>query len=124
MHLLVSENLLEEVCALVEWPRAILGTFDELFLTLPEEVIMSTMQDHQKYFPLRDNSGNLKNAFIAVANIESSKEDIVKKGNERVIAPRLEDAKFFYQQDIKIPLLERYQRLAGVVFERRLGSFT
>ena len=55
----VSESLLEEVHALVEWPRAIVGTFDELFLTLPEEVIMSTMQDHQKYFPLRDNSGNL-----------------------------------------------------------------
>ena len=119
---IVSENLLEEVCSLVEWPRAILGTFDESFLTLPEEVIMSTMQDHQKYFPLRDNSGKLKNAFITVANIETRKEEIVKKGNERVVAPRLEDAKFFYQQDIKTPLLERYQRLAGVVFERRLGS--
>tara|TARA_B100000674_G_scaffold463952_1_gene445440 strand:- start:1293 stop:3365 length:2073 start_codon:yes stop_codon:yes gene_type:complete len=119
---IVSENLLEEVCSLVEWPRAILGTFDESFLTLPEEVIMSTMQDHQKYFPLRDDSGDLKNAFITIANIESRKEDIVRKGNERVITPRLEDAKFFYQQDIKTPLLERYQRLAGVVFERRLGS--
>ena len=118
----VSENLLEEVCSLVEWPQAIIGTFDESFLTLPQEVIMSTMQGHQKYFPLRDNSGDLKNAFITIANIESRKKEIVKKGNERVITPRLEDAKFFYQQDIKTPLLERYERLGGVVFERRLGS--
>ena len=66
---------------------------------------MSTMQDHQKYFPLRDNSGDLKNAFITIANIESRKEDIVRKGNERVITPRLEDAKFFYQQDVKTPLI-------------------
>ncbi|MEC9248256.1 MAG: glycine--tRNA ligase subunit beta [Pseudomonadota bacterium] len=118
----IEEILLEEVSALVEWPRGILGTFDKKFLQLPEEVVTSSMQDHQKYFPLRNAKGALSNAFVTIANIESENKNIIRQGNERVIRPRLEDAKFFYEQDQKAPLLSRYPKLSGIVFERRLGN--
>ena len=118
----IEETLLEEVSALVEWPRGILGTFDKKFLQLPEEVVISSMQDHQKYFPLKNTAGELSNAFVTIANVESEDENLIRQGNERVIRPRLEDAKFFYEQDQKAPLLSRYPKLSGMVFERRLGN--
>ncbi|MEM7542100.1 MAG: glycine--tRNA ligase subunit beta [Pseudomonadota bacterium] len=119
---LIDEELLEEVTALVEWPQAIAGGFDESFLALPTEVLISTMQKHQRYFPVTGDNGALMCNFITVSNIESSEPEIVVRGNERVIRPRLADARFFYEQDNQRPLVSFRERLDDVVFEKRLGS--
>lgn len=131
VHALASEHglrarvdpaLLDEVTALVEWPHALLGHFDPAYLRIPSEVLIETMQSHQKYFPLEDAAGGLASAFIAIANIESREPEQVRAGNERVIRPRFADAAFFWEQDLKRPL-ERYaDRLSSVVFQDRLGS--
>jgi glycyl-tRNA synthetase beta chain len=118
----VDAALLDEVTALVEWPRAILGRFDEAYLAIPPEVLIETMRSNQKYFPVEDASGVLQASFIAVTNIESRDPDQVRAGNERVIRPRFADAAFFWVQDLKQPL-ERYaERLESVVFQDRLGT--
>ncbi len=118
----IVEALLDEVTALVEWPVALAGRFETRFLELPEEVPIATMQDQQRYFPVRGPDGRLLPWFITVANIESSDPAQVVAGNERVIGPRLADAAFFHAQDLRQPLASRREALAQVTFQARLGS--
>ncbi len=118
----IDDQLLDEVTALVEWPVAVFGSFDQHFLTLPREVLIASMQDHQKYFPIESFDGALTNKFITISNIESIDPDAVRRGNEKVIRPRLSDAAFFWDQDRKLRLDERLQRLQEIVFEKQLGS--
>lgn len=117
-----SEDLLDEVTGLVEWPVAITGSFDPAFLRLPEEVLIATLQGHQRYFPIRDAVGRLMPRFVTMANLESRDPDQVRQGNERVILPRLSDAAFFWDQDRKMSLAARVERLGAVVFQQGLGS--
>ena len=118
----IDEALLEEVTALVEWPVALHGSFDTRFLEVPAEALVSSMQDHQKYFPVVDEAGALQPYFVTVANIESRDPEQVRAGNERVIRPRLADAAFFWEQDRQTSLAARARRLATVVFQDRLGT--
>jgi glycyl-tRNA synthetase beta chain len=118
----IEAELLEEVTALVEWPVAITGSFDRRFLEVPAEALVSSMQDHQKYFPVEDDEGQLLPNFITVANIESHDPQQVQAGNERVIRPRLEDAAFFWNQDRKQALASRVDQLNTVTFQQKLGS--
>ena len=118
----IDESLLDEVTALVEWPVAIAGRFDAKYLELPQEVPIATMQDHQRYFPVRDAGGRLMNAFITVANIRSRDPDKVRDGNERVVRPRLADAAFFWDLDRKQRLESRREALRAVTFQNKLGS--
>jgi glycyl-tRNA synthetase beta chain len=118
----LEDALLEEVTALTEWPVAIQGTFDEAFLEVPVELLVLTMKQDQRYFPIFDQGGRLMNRFIAVANIDSTDPDVVRQGNERVIRPRFADARFFWDQDRKRPLEDRLEDLKKVVFQARLGS--
>jgi glycyl-tRNA synthetase beta chain len=118
----IDEALLDEVTALVEWPVALAGRFESRFLELPEEVPIATMQDHQRYFPVRGNDGALMPWFVTVANIDSADPAQVVAGNERVIRPRLADAAFFHAEDLKHPLAARRDGLARVTFQARLGS--
>lgn len=115
-------QLLDEVTALCEWPCALVGQFDEGYLEVPAEVLVETMQENQRYFPVFDRDGALLPHFIAVANIESRDPGQVRAGNERVIRPRFADAAFFWHQDRKQPLDERYPMLDQVLFHERLGS--
>jgi glycyl-tRNA synthetase beta chain len=117
-----GELLYDEVTALVEWPVPIVGAFDELYLDLPREVVISTLTGHQRYFPVADGSGNLLPHFITVANIESKDPEQVIEGNERVIRPRLADAAFFWNSDRKSPISSREEALRDVVYQRGLGS--
>ncbi len=119
---IIDADLLDEVTALVEWPAAIIGSFEEKYLAVPQEVLISTMQDNQKYFPVVDVQGKLLPHFIAVSNIESGVPDKVRKGNERVIRPRFSDAEFFWNQDRKRKLADHIESLKQVVFEKQLGS--
>ena len=119
---LLSERLLEEVSALVEWPVALAGRFEARYLALPREVLISTFESHQRYFPVEDAAGHLKAAFIAVSNIESRDPPKVREGNERVVRPRLADAEFFYAQDRRTPLAARLPALERVTFQSKLGS--
>ena len=121
-HAVIEAALLDEVTALVEWPVPLLGRFDESYLELPQEVPIATMQDHQRYFPVRDAVGKLRNEFIAVANIESRAPDKVRDGNERVIRPRLADAAFFWNSDRRERLEARRPMLKTVTFQAKLGS--
>jgi len=117
----IDEALLNEVTGLVEWPNAILGNFDEKFLEIPSEALVSAMKGHQKYFHvLRDNV--LLPCFITVSNIESKNPETVKQGNERVIRPRLSDADFFWNTDRKTPLNAELEKLKTVVFQNKLGT--
>lgn len=118
----IDKDLLEEVTALNEWPMAVAGEFDSEFLTVPSEALVSAMAGHQKYFHMLDASGKLMPNFITVSNIESSNPASVKFGNERVIRPRLADAKFFWDQDRKQPLDDFLPRLKTVVFQQQLGT--
>lgn len=119
---LIDEALLQEVSALVEWPVALAGDFDEHFLQVPKESLISSMQDHQKYFPVLDTEGNLLPHFITVSNIDSKDMSKVKEGNERVIRPRLSDAAFFWEQDRRHALETHIASLDKVVFQNKLGS--
>jgi glycyl-tRNA synthetase beta chain len=119
---LIEEALLDEVTALVEWPVPVVGNFDEEYLELPSEVLITTMKDNQKYFPLFDASRKLMPKFITVSNIDSTEIEQVIKGNEVVIRPRLADAMFFWKQDQKKPLQSHAETLGKVVFQTRLGS--
>jgi glycyl-tRNA synthetase beta chain len=118
----ISDALLDEVTALVEWPVPLAGRFDAQFLELPPEVPIATMQDHQRYFPVRDASGALMPWFIAVANIESADPAQVVAGNERVVRPRLSDAAFFWSTDRQHRLDARVEGLKRVTFQTKLGS--
>jgi glycyl-tRNA synthetase beta chain len=121
-HAVIEDALLDEVTALVEWPVPLLGRFDERYLQLPQEVPIATMQEHQRYFPVRDAQGKLRNEFIAVANLESRAPDKVRDGNERVIRPRLADAAFFWDSDRRERLEARRPTLKNVTFQAKLGS--
>jgi glycyl-tRNA synthetase beta chain len=119
---IIDPGLLDEVTALVEWPVAITGSFEQRFLNVPAEALITTMQDNQRYFPLVDPWGRLLPHFITIANLESKDPAQIRAGNERVIRPRFSDAEFFWQQDRKLPLGERQEALKDVVFQQRLGS--
>ncbi len=119
---LIEAALLEEVTALVEWPVAIAGQFEERFLSLPREVLLAALQDHQRYFAVESASGTLLPKFIAVSNIESKDPGVVRSGNERVVRPRLADAAFFMEQDRRAPLAMNVEALARVSFQAKLGS--
>jgi glycyl-tRNA synthetase beta chain len=119
---LLSDALLDEVTALVEWPSAISGSFEARFLELPREVLISTLQQHQRYFPLRGAGDKLLPHFITVSNIESRDPSKVQAGNERVVRPRLSDAAFFWSQDRRQPLATRLPGLDAVTFQAKLGS--
>jgi glycyl-tRNA synthetase beta chain len=119
---LLSTALLDEVTALTEWPVALLGEFEARFLSLPREVLISTLEMHQRCVPLEDPAGRLLPAFIAVSNIESREPLKVRAGNERVVRARLADAAFFFEQDRRQPLAARVAALDGVTFQARLGS--
>jgi len=118
----MGDDLLDEVTALVEWPAPVTGSFDAPFLELPAEVLIATMRGHQKYFAVRAADGTLINRFVTLANLESPAPAAIRAGNERVIRPRLSDARFFYRVDRKTPLAHRVADLDGMLFERRLGS--
>ncbi len=119
---LIDPAVLDEVTALTEWPVPLAGGFEPRFLELPPEVLIATMQDHQRYFPVRGPDGALMPRFIAVANLESKDPAQVRAGNERVIRPRLADAAFFYAADRKARLADRREALAAVTFQAQLGS--
>ncbi|MDP9066294.1 MAG: glycine--tRNA ligase subunit beta, partial [Pseudomonadota bacterium] len=120
---LIDDTLLDEVTALVEWPVAIAGRFEARFLDLPREVVVATIQDHQRYFPVEGVDGRLTGGFVTVSNIESRNPATVRDGNERVVRPRLSDAAFFWDQDRKIALAKHAQRLNGMIFQAKLGSY-
>lgn len=120
---LIEEALLDEVTALVEWPVPITGRFEERFLALPREVVIATIQDHQRYFAIEGPDGKLTGGFVTVSNIQSREPDRVREGNERVVRPRLRDAAFFWDQDRKVPLELRAAELKGVTFQAKLGSY-
>ncbi len=118
----IEDDLLNEVTALVEYPVAVCGQFDARFLELPVEVLVTTMQENQKYFALFDEDGALLPHFVAISNIDSRKPEVVAGGNERVIRPRFADAGFFFAQDQKQGLDVMRFRLDSVVFQEKLGS--
>ncbi|SDN95250.1 glycyl-tRNA synthetase beta chain [Halomonas shengliensis] len=118
----IDEELLVEVSGLVEWPVALTGSFDERFLEVPAECLISSMKANQKYFHLLGDDGRLRPLFITIANIDSAEPQRVIEGNEKVIRPRLADAAFFYDTDRKRSLASRSEELAGVVFQKQLGT--
>ncbi|BBL75716.1 glycine--tRNA ligase subunit beta [Methylomagnum ishizawai] len=118
----IEPDLLDEVAALVEWPVPVLGGFDARYLALPPEVLITTMQANQKYFPVKDKHGGLLPYFITFANVVSTALDTVRAGNERVVRPRLSDAEFFWNQDRKRTLESRAEELAQITFQKTLGS--
>jgi len=117
-----GESLYDEVASLVEWPVPIVGSFDEIFLELPREVVVSTLTGHQRYFPVADDNGRLLAHFVTVANLESRDPEQVIEGNERVIRPRLADAAFFWDADRRKALADRVDALRDVVYQAELGS--
>lgn len=117
-----DDSLLDEVTAIVEMPVALVGTFDNAFLNVPAEALISSMQKHQKYFPIFDEDNKLMPKFVALANINSKDESQVIKGFEKVITPRLADARFFWEQDQKHPLESNFSMLQKMTFEQQLGT--
>ncbi|GHG58499.1 glycine--tRNA ligase beta subunit [Alishewanella longhuensis] len=117
-----DDALLEEVTSLVEWPAVLVGSFEESFLQVPAEPLISTMKDNQKYFPLLDSAGKLMNKFIFVANISSKDPQQIISGNEKVVRPRLADAQFFFNTDRKVKLVDRLDSLKTVLFQQQLGT--
>lgn len=118
----IDEDLLDEVTGLNEWPTALAGNFDEDFLRVPSEALISSMKEHQKYFHVEDKDGQLKPIFITLTNIESKDPQQVIEGNEKVIRPRLADAAFFWDTDRKNTLESRYEKLDTVVWVNKLGT--
>ena len=118
-----DKALLDTVVNLTEFPSAILGSFDPQFLALPEEVLVTVMRDHQKYFAVEDASGILAPHFLAVLNTDSDPQGLIRHGNERVLRARFNDARFFWQTDQKKSLLERLELLKNVTFQKDLGSY-
>ncbi|MEN9596205.1 MAG: hypothetical protein RL236_639 [Pseudomonadota bacterium] len=118
----IEEDLLEEIAALNEFPVPITGHFDERFLALPAEVLITTMQENQKYFPVKNADGSLRPYFITFSNIESTNPESIKNGNERVVTPRLADAEFFWKQDRRYSLADFAPRLETIVFQAKLGT--
>ncbi len=121
-QVMLDDDLLDEVTALVEWPVALMGRFEERFLQVPSEALVYSMKEHQKYFPVVNSAGELLPHFITVSNIESKDPAQVIDGNERVIRPRLSDADFFFSTDKKTPLVDRVEVLQSIVFQQKLGT--
>ncbi|WP_144111549.1 glycine--tRNA ligase subunit beta [Paraburkholderia sp. BCC1886] len=121
-QVVMPESLLDEVTSLVEWPVVYACRFEDEFLQVPQECLILTMQTNQKYFALTDASGKLRSRFLIVSNIETATPGDIVEGNERVVRPRLADAKFFFEQDKKKPLADRVPLLANVVYHNKLGS--
>jgi glycyl-tRNA synthetase beta chain len=116
-------DLLKTVVNLTEWPSAVLGSFDREFLSLPEEVLVTVMRDHQKYFAVEDAQGKLTNHFLAVLNTDGDPDGLIRHGNERVLRARFNDARFFWDFDQKQPLKQRVEGLKAVTFQKDLGSY-
>lgn len=121
-RVLRDNDLLEEVCHLVEYPTVFYGSFQEAFLQLPEEVLTASMISHQRYFPVKDENGNLLAYFVGVRNGDDTSIETVVRGNERVLDARLEDAQFFYEEDLKQTLDVHQEKLEYVVFQDKLGT--
>lgn len=117
-----DEDLLQEINFLVEYPTPLCGTFAEEYLKLPEEVLVTPMRHHQRYFPVRAPGGGLLPRFIAVSNGTADYLDNVREGNEKVLRARLADASFFYEEDREVPLIDRLRKLQGMVFQEKLGT--
>jgi glycyl-tRNA synthetase beta chain len=116
-------SLLQEVPDLVEYPSVVAGTFPVEFLQLPEEVLTTTMIHHQHYFPVVDDEGRLKPAFLAVTNMQAEKPEVIARNSERVLTARLRDARFFWDEDRKEPLASRIERLSTILFHKKLGDY-
>lgn len=117
-----DDDLLEEINYLVEWPTALCGGFEESYLALPDAAIITPMKDHQRYFPLVDQDGKLLPMFLTVRNGSDHSIEVVQAGNERVLRARLDDAKFFFNEDRKKPLIDRQDGLTKIVFQEGLGN--
>ncbi|WP_119344782.1 glycine--tRNA ligase subunit beta [Facilibium subflavum] len=122
VEVIIESDLAEEVTAIIEWPHALCCSFDAHFLRVPQEALISAMQEHQKCFPMVDEKGKLVNKFITISNIDSKKPETVVKGNNKVMAARLADAAFFYDTDVKKPLEDYLLKLKSVTFQKQLGS--
>ena len=123
LALVEDEGLLDEVAGMAEWPVPILGTMDPAFLSLPPEVIRTSMRVHQRYFAVRFGDGRLAPHFIAVSNVETPDGgELIARGNARVLAARLSDARYFWEEDQRAPLESRLDTLAGMTFHARLGA--
>ncbi len=118
-----DKALLNTVVNLTEFPSVLMGSFDPQFLSLPDEVLVTVMRDHQKYFAVEDSSGKLLPHFLAVLNTDADREGIIRHGHERVLRARFNDARFFWDTDQKVPLRERVERLKNVTFQKDLGSY-
>ncbi len=114
-------ELLDEVTYLLEYPTALCGSFADDYLELPEEVLITPMQEHQRYFPVRDAADNLMAKFITVRNGTDEHLDVVREGNEKVLRARLADARFFFEEDLKVPLAQNFNKLGKIVFQESLG---
>ncbi|MNU80569.1 Glycine--tRNA ligase beta subunit [compost metagenome] len=121
-NIAVKEDLLEEVLFLVEVPTVLFGTFEESFLNIPQEVLITSMREHQRYFPVLDSQGSLLPYFVTVRNGGSVALDTIAKGNEKVLRARLSDAKFFYEEDQKMPIKDALSKLESIVFHEELGT--
>ena len=121
-HVDTPARIFDEVVNLCEWPTVLVGTFDEEFLRVPQEIICESMLSNQRYFPIFDAEGKLTREFVIVSNADPKVSDTVVSGNERVVRPRLDDAKFFFEEDLKRPMEEFVQRLGIVTFQEKLGT--
>ncbi|WP_138493258.1 glycine--tRNA ligase subunit beta [Paenibacillus pinistramenti] len=121
-NIAVKDDLLEEVLFLVETPTVLVGTFDESFLNIPQEVLITSMREHQRYFPVLDSKGSLLPFFVTVRNGNSDSLDVISKGNEKVLRARLSDAKFFYEEDQKLAIKDALSKLETIVFHEELGT--
>jgi glycyl-tRNA synthetase beta chain len=119
---LIDDSLLEEVVNILEWPTVMAGTFDEAYLAIPKPVLITVMQAHQRYFPVQHENGSLMPCFLVVSNGDAAHEHTIVAGNERVLVARFEDARFFYEEDMKTPLEQQVKKLSGVTFQKGLGT--
>ncbi|HVA02090.1 MAG TPA: glycine--tRNA ligase subunit beta [Terriglobia bacterium] len=123
LQVLPDPELVDWVVNSTEWPRAIVGGFDRRFLSLPREILVTVMRDHQKYFAVEDRQGSLEPRFIAVMNLDGDSRDLIRQGHERVLTARFSDAEFFWKADQKRPLADRLEMLERVTYQAKLGSY-
>ena len=123
LHILPDEWLVDWVACSTEWPRPLLGHFEERFLSLPREILTTVMRDHQRYFAVQDGEGNLRPLFLALLNLEGDEKGLIRQGHERVLAARFRDAEFFWDADLRLPLADRMPWLERVTYQAELGSY-
>jgi glycyl-tRNA synthetase beta chain len=123
LKIVQDEWLADWIANSTEWPRAMLGSFDERFLHLPREILITVMRDHQKYFAVEDGQGKLRPHFVAVLNMDSDAKGLIRQGHERVLTARFRDAEFFWNADQKVPLEKRFELLERVTYHEKLGSY-